>query len=873
LEIFENCKGKTTTFLFELGNFSRDILTLYSFHPYYRRTRLELRWNQLTGLLPSELGLLSNLEKLDLSYNDFTGSLPAEIGTMNNLKELDLSRAKRGGIGGELPLLDGLASLEVLGLSYNNFKDAIPSTFLSGVADKTKNMKVTLSFNRLSGIVPLQLDAFSAMNLELEGNLIDDLPSVFCDNTFWMEGFVGEATFGCNAILCPPGTFAKDGRETKSSPCMPCEINEVYGATTCGEMTSDGDEDAPTSTNSPGSSPSVHFDNSPKTEMEILDMLYAATNGKDWTAKHDGWAAKAPACNREGVSCNDDGHIDALRLNRFGMNGQIPTEIFQLSSNRVLGFTDNTVDLRFDGIEQSTALETLLLSNTKLKSLEGLQHAPPSLVAVHAARNQLDGTFPTYIFSMPGLHKLFLNQNKLSGSIPSDISTLSNLRELELWDNLLTGHLPSELGLLDSLQVFDVNSNLLTGPIPEEMGLMSAVRRVDLSNQRSSDHLSGPLYPFASNSMLKSLNVSMNSFAGTVPANMLAAVEKSESATVDLSFNKLNGEVPEALNTFDKLDVFLVGNRISSIPESLCSKTGWMNGDVGTIGSCDAILCPPGTFSANGRAGSALKCMQCDGGNIATYYGSTECSNNASNFERETLLNFYTTLTGDTWSSNFNWGSDSGVCTWFGVTCNDDLSIVEIKLASNQIESTKEQHDVVASIFTLPNLEVLDLKGNSIHLDFTGIQFSPSLLSLRVSGTGLTSLEGIGAATSLRRLHATDNGLNGTMPDELFDLPELRSLYLSFNSIHGTIPAKISQLSKLEEFYMYGNDLTKSLPSEMGLLTNLREVVLARNFLTGSIPTEFNSLPRLEQLSLYDQQGPQKISGPLPTFISAPNVW
>ena len=160
-----------------------------------------------------------------------------------------------------------------------------------------------------------------------------------------------------------------------------------------------------------------------------------------------------------------------------------------------------------------------------------------------------------------------------------------------------------------------------------------------------------------------------------------------------------------------------------------------------------------------------------------------------------------------------------------------------------------------------------------MYLDFRQISFGPLLESLRVSGTGLATLTGIGRATKLRRLHATDNMLNGTLPSELFGLSELRSLYLSFNSIGGSIPPDISKLTNLQEVYIYGNMLQGSLPTEIGLLANLRELVLSRNHLTGTIPSEVSSLRSLEQLSLYDQQGGGRITGKLPTFADAVNLW
>ncbi|CAB9517379.1 Leucine rich repeat N-terminal domain [Seminavis robusta] len=828
--------------------------------------RIELRWNDLTGQLPSEFGLLTNLEELDLSYNNFEGNFPTEMILLPKLRELELGRSERGGLGGPLPTLAGLTSLEVLGFAYNNFEGSMPDLFLSGVGDKSKSMKVGLGFNRLTGVVPHQLDVFSNMVLELEGNGITDLPSVFCDNTLWMEGYVGSATFGCNAILCPPGTWNTNGKETNGSLCEACSDNDVYGATHC------GDTIAPTTTTGEGSVNSTHS-GTPKTEAAILDMLFAATNGKDWTAPHDGWTAGSNVCNRQGVSCDDDGNVDALRLNRFGMSGQIPTEIFQLQKNRVLGFTDNNVDLLFDGIEQSLALETLLMSNTKIKSLQGLQRASPTLKSIHVARNQLGGSLPDSILGLQGLRKLFFNENMFTGPLPAGIGAMTTLKELHLWDNLFTGHIPSEIGLLTNLQDLDLRSNRLSGPIPAEFAQLTQIVQVDLSSQGGSDKLSGPLYAFPSNSLLQYLNVSKNAFAGTIPSSMLSSVDKTKEIVLDVSNNELSGGVPSQFSIFEKLDLYAAGNKINALPEALCNIGGWMSGDLATIGTCDAILCPPGTYSSTGRANTTANCAPCASGESATYYGSLSCSNAAQDTERDILTGFYNDLNGAKWTSNFNWGTESGVCTWFGITCNDALSVVEIKLASNQIVSTKEDIKSIAKIFELPNLQVIDLKGNSVYLDFTQIQFSSSLQSMRVSGTGLTSLAGLSRATKLRRLHATDNLLNGTLPAEMFDLTNLRSLYLSFNSIEGTIPRLFSSLTDLQEVYLYGNKLEKSVPTELGLLGNLRELVLARNYLTGTIPTELSSLSHLEQLSLYDQQGDTRINGQLPTFENSPNVW
>jgi Leucine rich repeat N-terminal domain len=283
---------------------------------------------------------------------------------------------------------------------------------------------------------------------------------------------------------------------------------------------------------------------------------------------------------------------------------------------------------------------------------------------------------------------------------------LNSLTELHIWENRLTGHIPSEVGLLTLLEDLNCRSNFLSGPIPAEFGNLSQVQQIDLSDQRGPNKLSGPLLPFISNSLLHVLNVSKNAFAGTIPSDLLAAVDKTKHVVLDMSSNQLSGGVPSQLSIFEQLDIFAVDNMISSLPEALCSMQNWMHGEVGTSGTCDAIMCPPGTYSAKGRAYGNSSCLSCSSGASAVYFGSISCSTAAEESERDILNKFYSDLNGDEWVSNFNWGTESGVCTWFGITCNDAASVVELKLASNQIVSSRDTLDTVSRIFELPNLEV-----------------------------------------------------------------------------------------------------------------------------------------------------------------------
>jgi Leucine-rich repeat (LRR) protein len=160
-------------------------------------------------------------------------------------------------------------------------------------------------------------------------------------------------------------------------------------------------------------------------------------------------------------------------------------------------------------------------------------------------------------------------------------------------------------------------------------------------------------------------------------------------------------------------------------------------------------------------------------------------------------------------------------------------------------------------------LQVLDLKDNDVDLDFQQIPATSKLEFARLSGTGLHSIKG---------LHVTNNLLT-SIPDELYGMTTLESLYVSFNSITGSLSTRLGQLTNIEEFYIFGNHLTGTIPTNVGLLTQLTDFVVAGNSLSGELPSEFSSLPKLEQLSVYNQEGLELITGPVPSFSQAPNLW
>ncbi|CAL5409511.1 unnamed protein product [Camellia sinensis] len=113
---------------------------------------LNLAHNNFHGSITPEIMSLSSISiSFDLSYNALTGSLPLEVGIYSELSK-QLFELGRASFEGEIPQsLRELRGSRELDLSHNNFSGLIPS-YLSELHVE----KLNLSFNKLHGRVPME---------------------------------------------------------------------------------------------------------------------------------------------------------------------------------------------------------------------------------------------------------------------------------------------------------------------------------------------------------------------------------------------------------------------------------------------------------------------------------------------------------------------------------------------------------------------------------------------------------------------------------------------------------------------------------------------------------------------------------------------
>ncbi|RHN58860.1 putative non-specific serine/threonine protein kinase [Medicago truncatula] len=97
-------------------------------------TGLDLSWNNLTGLIPSQIGHLQQVRALNLSHNHLSGPIPITFSNLTQIESLDLSYNNLSGkIPNELTQLNFLSTFNV---SYNNFSGTPPSTGQFGGFDE-----------------------------------------------------------------------------------------------------------------------------------------------------------------------------------------------------------------------------------------------------------------------------------------------------------------------------------------------------------------------------------------------------------------------------------------------------------------------------------------------------------------------------------------------------------------------------------------------------------------------------------------------------------------------------------------------------------------------------------------------------------------
>ncbi|KAF2601543.1 hypothetical protein F2Q70_00027870 [Brassica cretica] len=538
---------------------------------------LDLEYNNFSSSFSSEFGNLNRLEVLSLSSNDFFGQVPPTVSNLTSLTELYLHHDQ---LTGSFPRVQNLTKLSVLHLNDNHFSGTIPSSlvnmpFLSDLDLRVNDFTGSIGFPNSS--TPSRLEYLYLGQNHFEGKIIEPISKLtnlkilelaFLNTSYPIDISFSSSLKSLVHLDLSGNSISSDSLGSKSVIPTNLEILLLPG---CGI---------------------IELPNILK-KLEKLEFIDFSDNRIK--GKIPEWLWNLPRLTSVFVPYNSitgfKGPMDVLHhTNRF--TGSIPLSICNYRSLTLLKLSNNNltgpipqclsnltaVSLRKNNLEGNipeafytgASLQTLDVGQNLLtgKLPRSLQNCS-SLELLVVDHNRIKDKFPFWLKALPNLQVLILSSNKFYGSIsPPGRGPLGfpELRIFEISDNKFTGSLPTSYfvnwkatsltmnedgGLYmeyikftssrlyyNSLEVIDLQYK---GLRMEQERVLTSYAAIDISGNRIEGQIPESI------GLLKALiafNFSNNVFTGHIPLS-LANLKKLES--LDLSRNQLSGTIPSGL--------------------------------------------------------------------------------------------------------------------------------------------------------------------------------------------------------------------------------------------------------------------------------------------------------------------------------------
>ncbi|GJS18930.1 leucine-rich repeat-containing protein [Tanacetum coccineum] len=756
--------------------------------------QLSLYGNYFHGTIPMFIGSMTHLTILDLGVNQFTGTIPRFIGKMTQLTYLNLYS---NNFTGTIPQSIGsLTKLTELQLGVNNFSGAIPSS----IGSLTKLTYLNLDYNSFSGTIPPEFGNLTSL---LKLSLVS-IGSCTIDNLDWLSRLSY-----LYSVKLDENSLAKANNW----------VNVIIGLQNLSYLSLRGCN----------LSLVVHPYSSSVNSSSIATLFLDNNNLNSSTYR---WL-----CPLVGNK------LKFLQLSGNTFNGKVSDFLKHLS-----GCASTTLQ----GLDASNCQFTGLLSDV-------IQNFS-SLTYLNLSSNRLDGTISDKLWELPLLYKLDLSSNSFRGYISEKIGK-SSLAYIDLSNTSLEGFPFSAnmSNLSQHVEYIDFSSCKLGPRFPKWIQNMKNLLYLDLSKNSISDtisieywnkwnpsqlhyldlsfnRISGILPDLLSNLTLYSVDLSSNSFYGSIPAfpagiaflnlsrnkfsggiSFLCQVyERFEF--LDLSRNRLTGQIPDCLWHFKELVVLNLANN---------NLSGRIPASVKFLIKLEALY----LYNNNlfGELPSSLKhCTHLTFLNL----GANKFSGNVPVWIGENLSHVYVLSLA---SNNFHGTIPLQLCHLVNLQLLD--------LSMNNLYGTipscvNNLTAMVLEIFSLKGkdlvrvntLDIMQIRGNRYtsghdYFDHVMIRWQGKVREFS------RNLE------SVKSIDLSSNNLTGKIPYEVTNLYQLVALNLSNNALCGEIPSQIGQMKELETLDLSKNNFTGGLPLSMSQMHFLSYLDVSHNNLSGRIPS------------------------------------
>ncbi|XP_072071602.1 receptor-like protein 40 [Arachis hypogaea] len=555
----------------------------------------------------STLFSLVHLQSLDLSDNDFNHSqIPAWIGDLSQLRHLNLSQFGETTLSGEVPTqishLSNLLSLDLR--SYINPQFDFPlinclqlkeSTLQSLIQNSTRLEQLRLNFVTISSSLPhtltnlTSLQKLSFRHCELHGE--------FPIGIFSLANLTS-LNFGENQNL--QGTLPASIGNLTNLALLALEDNSFHGEIPRSLFGLEKLVDLFLYSN--------FFEGRLALDMffklKMLNTLDLSVNKLSLFSQNRAVNVTIlPPIQWLGLSqCNLNGEIPTWIMNLTTLNhldlrgnnlqGEIPYFLFKLENLTGLDLGRNLFEGQIE-LEMLSKLKKLTVlglgGGNKLSFLEGNNTSIvtfPSQIQFLDLRSCNLVHFPNFIQHLQELTDLYLSNNSIK-TIPSWLWNKTTLQSLDISNNLLIGKIPALICNLQSLGFLDLSSNNLIGRIPSCLGSFSRslhilrlagnklietiknFKSMTLSNTSHQVQFKDDVYQLQHTWVDLSLFVIRMHNKGVV-MKYLGRQYFHYMIAIDLSCNKIFGEIPDIMGSLNGLVVLNLSNNMftGSIPSS-----------------------------------------------------------------------------------------------------------------------------------------------------------------------------------------------------------------------------------------------------------------------------------------------------------------